>query len=170
MNATSKHAGGDQAAVLYRPDDYRPQDSVAFLMRQTLAAMANEVERRLEPCGLTSAQWVPLLALHMGRASMVAELARQCQLDAGGMTRLLDRLEVKGLVRRERSSADRRVVNLELTPEGREAAKGIPAVLCDVQNAALHGFTEDEWETLRRLLARMQANAQALQAHGEVAR
>jgi len=169
MSPTSKRAqaAGPGAAGFYRPEHYHPQDSVAFLMRQTLAAMAAEVERRLEPCGLTSAQWVPLLMLHMGQASMVAELARQCHLDAGGMTRLLDRLEAKGLVRRVRSSADRRVVNLELTPEGREAAKGIPAILCGVQNASLQGFTEEEWHTLRRLLARMLANAQALQPQRE---
>jgi len=169
MSPTSKraHAAVPEAAGFYRPENYLPHDSVAFLMRQTLAAMAAEVDRRLEPCGLTSAQWVPLLMLHMGQASMVAELARQCHLDAGGMTRLLDRLEAKGLVRRVRSSADRRVVNLELTPEGREAAKGIPAILCGVQNAALSGFTEQEWQTLRQLLARMLANAQALQPQRE---
>lgn len=166
MSPTSKRARatGAAAAAFYRPETYLPQDSVAYLMRQALSAMRAEVEHRLEPTGLTNAQWVPLLMLHMGRASMVAELARECQLDTGGMTRMLDRLEAKGLVRRVRSSADRRVVNLELTAQGREAAKGIPAVLCGVQNAALEGFTGDEWQMLRQLLARMLSNAQALQA------
>ncbi len=153
--------------AFYQPATYRPDDSVAYLMRRTLHAMAAEAEHRCEPSGLTSAQWVPLLMLHMGRASMVAELARECQLDAGGMTRLLDRLETKGLVRRVRSCADRRVVNIELTDEGREAARTIPAVLCSVQNEAMRGFTADEWQTLRQLLDRMLANAQALQANRE---
>lgn len=163
-------ATGAAPAGFYRPETYLPEDSVAYLMRQALTAMRAEVERRLEPCGLTNAQWVPLLMLHMGRASMVAELARECQLDAGGMTRLLDRLEAKGLVRRVRSSADRRVVNIELTAPGREAAKGIPAVLCGVQNAALDGFSGEEWRTLRQLLGRLLANAQALQAQAESSR
>lgn len=153
--------------AFYQPETYRPDDSVAYLMRRTLSALAAEVEHRFEPSGLTSAQWVPLLMLHMGRASMVAELARECQLDAGGMTRLLDRLESKGLVRRVRSCADRRVVNIELTDEGREAARNIPAVLCSVQNEAMRGFTADEWQQLRHLLGRMLANAQALPAHRE---
>lgn len=163
-------ATGAAAAGFYRPETYLPEDSVAYLMRQALTAMRAEVERRLEPSGLTNAQWVPLLMLHMGRASMVAELARECQLDTGGMTRLLDRLEAKGLVRRVRSSPDRRVVNIELTAQGRQAAKGIPAVLCGVQNAALDGFSEEQWQSLRRLLGRLLGNAQSLQARGEASR
>ena len=80
------------------------------------------------------------------------------------MTRLLDRLEAKGPLKRVRSSEDRRVVNLELTPEGRAAAKEVPAVLCRVQNAHMKGFTHAEWETLKSLLRRILANALEIQA------
>jgi DNA-binding MarR family transcriptional regulator len=85
-------------------------------------------------------------------------------LDTGGMTRLLDRLETKGLVRRLRSSDDRRVVNLELTDEGRAAAKRIPAVLCGVQNAHMRGFTTEEWQLFKGMLRRILDNALAIQA------
>jgi DNA-binding MarR family transcriptional regulator len=152
------------APAFYRPDNYRPEESVGYLMRRILSTLSLEVERELEPSGLTNAQWVPLLKLHMGSASTVAELARECMLDAGGMTRLLDRLETKGLLRRTRSSEDRRVVNLELTDEGRAAAKKIPAVLCGVQNAHMRGFTTQEWQMLKTLLRRVLDNAVAIQA------
>jgi DNA-binding MarR family transcriptional regulator len=151
----------------YEPGNYRPEESVGYLMRRILNTVSTEVERELEPSGLTNAQWVPLLKLYVGSASTVAELARECQLDAGAMTRTLDRLETKGLLKRVRSSEDRRVVNLELTAEGRVAAKGIPAVLCGVQNAHLQGFTQDEWQTLKNLLRRILANAQEIQAERE---
>ena len=91
----------------------------------------------------------------------MAELARGCELDAGSMTRLLDRLENKQLLRRVRSSDDRRVVNLELTDAGREAASGIPQVLCKVQNEHLTGFSYDEWMTLVGFLKRILHTAQA---------
>jgi DNA-binding MarR family transcriptional regulator len=152
------------SARFYRPNNYQPEESVGYLMRRILNMVSLEVERELEPSGLTNAQWVPLLKLHMGSASTVAELARECALDAGGMTRLLDRLETKGLLRRVRSSEDRRVVNLELTDEGRAAAKQIPAVLCGVQNAHMRGFTVQEWQTLKALLRRILDNALAIQA------
>jgi DNA-binding MarR family transcriptional regulator len=155
------------APSFYRPDNYQPEESVAFLMRRIVTTASLEVERQLEPSGLTNAQWVPLLKLSMGSASTVAELARLCTLDAGGMTRLLDRLETKGLVRRVRSNDDRRVVNLELTDEGRAAAKKIPAVLCGVLNAHMRGFTTEELQLLKGMLRRVLDNALAIQAERE---
>jgi DNA-binding MarR family transcriptional regulator len=137
------------------------------MMRRILNMVTQEVDRQLEPNGLTSAQWVPLLKLYMGHAGNVAELARDCNLDAGSMTRLLDRLEAKGLIRRVRSSEDRRVVNLELTDEGRSAAKGIPTVLCGVQNSHMRGFTIEEWQLLKGMLRRILDNATAIQADKE---
>src|SRR5688572_14679717 len=112
---TSKKA--PEPTVFYRPGTYDPDESAAYLMRRILACTTAEIDRALEPRGLTNAQWVPLLKLHLGHATTAAELARECTLDAGAMTRTLDRLEAKGLVTRVRSSQDRRVVNLELTEE-----------------------------------------------------
>jgi DNA-binding MarR family transcriptional regulator len=151
----------------YRAEDYKPDESVGYLMRRILSLIAHGVERELEPTGLTNAQWVPLLKLHMGCGSTVAELARQCDLDAGSMTRLLDRLEAKQLCRRVRSSDDRRVVNLELTASGRIAAGEIPAILSRVQNAHLAGFSLEEWQILKGYLRRMLNTAQSLQAPAE---
>ena len=147
------------AAVFYRAESYRSEDSIGYLMRIVLSGLAHEIERQLEPSDLTNAQWLPLLKLHMGDGGTVAELARGCRLDAGAMTRLLDRLEAKGLCRRVRSVADRRVVNIELTDEGRSAAVDIPALLSGVQNACLAGFSAEEFETLKSFLRRMVANA-----------
>lgn len=154
-------------AVFYRPENYRPEESVGYLMKRILSTVADEIEREMAPNGLTNAQWIPLFKLYIGSASTVAEVARECQLDAGAMTRLLDRLETKGLLKRVRSSEDRRVVNLELTDEGRAAAQEIPGVLCRVQNAHMQGFSHAEWQTLKSLLRRILENALAIQAGKE---
>ncbi|MGC1175406.1 MarR family winged helix-turn-helix transcriptional regulator [Polaromonas sp.] len=151
----------------YRAEGYKPDESVGYLMRRILSLIAQGVERELEPKGLTNAQWVPLLKLYMGSASTVAELARECDLDAGSMTRLLDRLEAKDLCRRIRSSEDRRVVNLELTDAGRIAAKEIPVILSRIQNEHLAGFSVEEWQTLKSYLRRIFETAQSLQAAAE---
>jgi DNA-binding MarR family transcriptional regulator len=78
------------------------------------------------------------------------------------MTRALDRLEAKGLVLRERSTEDRRVVHLRLTEEGRKIARKVPPVMAEVLNQHLAGFSEAEWKQLLALLARMVANGDAL--------
>ncbi len=149
-------------AAFYRARGYGAEQSVGYLMRQVVTSMARGIDQRLESIGLTNAQWVPLLKLHLGAAATVAELARESQIDAGAMTRMLDRLEAKQLVRRVRSTDDRRVVNVELTAEGVAAARRIPGVLCEVQNAHLAGFTAAEWEALKAGLHRMLANGKAL--------
>jgi DNA-binding MarR family transcriptional regulator len=152
------------AIEFYNAKTYTPSDSVGYLMRRIITVVAQEIERELEPSGLTNAQWVPLFKLALGSATTGAELARECELDAGAMTRLLDRLEGKGLCRRERSSEDRRVVNLEMTAEGKEAVKVVPQVLSSVQNQLLTGFSVEEWQNLKDYLRRILDNAQALQA------
>ena len=152
-----------QAIAFYKPENYQPDESAAYLMRQIISLATSEIDKALEPTGLTNAQWVPLIKLHLGQASTVAELARECKLDAGAMTRTLDRLEAKGLVARVRSSEDRRVVNIELTREGRETAKKIPAVICQVQNSFLQGLSVAEWQQLKDMLRRILANGLALQ-------
>jgi len=161
---------GDTPCVLgefYRAEGYKPDESIGYLMRRILSLISQGVERELEPTGLTNAQWVPLLKLYMGKGSTAAELARECELDAGSMTRLLDRLEAKELCRRIRSSEDRRVVNLELTEAGRAAAREIPAILSRIQNAHLAGFSVEEWQILKGYLRRILETAQSLQVPAE---
>lgn len=169
---TSQRANANKAATIpdfYKAENYFADESVGYLMRMIVSTLGQEVERQMEPNGLTNAQWVPLLKLFLGRAGTAAELARECQLDAGAMTRLLDRVEAKGLCRRERSSEDRRVVNLALTEEGRDAAREIPVVLSRIQNACLEGFTREEWLLLKDFLRRILANAQTLGTKADAA-
>ena len=153
------------AASFYRAEGYNPEESIGYLMRQILNTVAQEVERQLAHTELTNAQWIPLFKLYIGSATTAAELARACRLDAGAMTRMLDRLEAKGLLRRERSAADRRVITISLTDEGRAAAKEIPEVLSRVQNAYLADFSEPEFETLKIFLRRILHNANLSESH-----
>ena len=147
---------------IYDRATYSRDKSMGYLMRRISQLMVGEVDRRLECSGLTHAQWAPLFLIHRGEANTLAALARELQVDAGALTRTLDRLEAKGLCRRERSAEDRRVVHLSLTPQGQQAAEPVPGILCDVSNALLRGFTAAEWETLMTFLRRVAANAEAL--------
>jgi DNA-binding MarR family transcriptional regulator len=148
--------------TFYQAETYRPEDSVGYLMKQIISLVSQEIERQLAHTELTDAQWKPLFKMHFGQTCRVAELARECSLDAGAMTRLLDRLEAKGLCKRARSETDRRVVNLELTDAGTQAASEIPEILSGVQNAHLAGFSPEEFQTLRSFLQRILINARAI--------
>lgn len=93
-----------------------------------------------------------------GACNTVAGCARASYSDSGAMTRMLDRLEAKGLVCRVRNMDDRRVVNLELTEAGQQIAKQIPAHLVGVLNQHLHGFSVAEFELFKNMLRRFTEN------------
>lgn len=146
----------------YTPGTFTPDQSVGYLMRQVLNSIRSQVDMRLTSCDMTYVQWLPLYKLMLQEGATTASLSRELAIDPGAMTRSVDRLVAKGLVRRERSQQDRRVVHLVLTAEGRSAAQRVPAVLSEVLNAHLQGFSDAEWRQLLQLLQRMQANGEAL--------
>jgi DNA-binding MarR family transcriptional regulator len=149
-------------ADFYEAGSYCAEESVGYLMKRIGLSVVYQVDQRLEAHDLTSAQWGPLMHLRKMGRSTVADLARLLQLDAGATTRLLDRLEAKGLCKRVRSTEDRRVVMVELTPEGEVSVAEVPAVLAEVMNAHLAGFSKTEWQALKLYLQRMLANGEAL--------
>ncbi|HOY33897.1 MarR family transcriptional regulator [Piscinibacter sp.] len=153
----------------YDGDRYDVGESVGHQLVGLVQMMRREVEARMARHGLTDAQWRPLWMIKTGRAATANELAREACIDAGAITRMLDRLEAKGLVERVRSETDRRVVHVRLTEAGELATANIPHVLASVNNDFLHGFSEREWRQLRKLVERMTANGQALQAAQEQA-
>lgn len=155
-------------ADFYSADAYCAEESVGYMMKRIMLSIGGQVDARLGEHGLTSAQWGPLFKIrHSGHGkATVAELARWLQSDAGATTRLLDRLEKKGLCKRVRSTEDRRVVEVELTPDGEAAIAEVPAVLSEVLNGHLAGFSKTEWQALKVYLQRMLANGEAMRADG----
>lgn len=168
MTRRSTISQGSYRPQHFRAESYDPAQSVGYLLRQVLNGFTHEIEAQLEPSGLTDAQWLPLYKLSLHTVSTAAEIARTMGRDAGATTRLLDRLEAKGLCQRERSEHDRRVVELRLTAEGREAVRVVPEVLCHVHNRALADFSAEEIDTLKKLLQRMLCNLQPAPAGGQV--
>jgi DNA-binding MarR family transcriptional regulator len=94
-----------------------------------------------------------------GRARMVSEFCAFARVDAGSMSRLLDRLEAKGIVRRTRVDADRRHVQVELTGKGQALSPQIMPALSRVYQQFLDGFSPDDAVQLQLLLQRLLANA-----------
>ena len=138
-----------------------PNLQIGRLIKLVFSSLLRSVDSRMQPLELTALQWEPLLTLALGRADTVAGLARECNVDCGAMTRMLDRLEHKHLLQRQRSDADRRVVNLMLTAKGRDAAAEIPQVLREELRRHLSGFSAQEINTLHTLLTRMLDNSSA---------
>ncbi|HYA75880.1 MAG TPA: MarR family winged helix-turn-helix transcriptional regulator [Burkholderiaceae bacterium] len=153
----------------YRGDQYRTEDSVGFLMKQVVEQISRNLDARMAEHSLTNAQWRPLLLLSRNSPGTVTQIARWVGCDAGATTRMLDRLEDKGLLRRVRSTDDRRVQRLELTQDGRKAAAIVPYVIADVLNAHLADLSRKEIEQLRELLQRVLAAGRRLDTRAATA-
>lgn len=160
-------AAGEAAppAGFYDPHRYAAERSIGYLMKRVVTLLAQDVDRRFEAEGLTHAQWLPVFKLSQGHGDTVAELSRACDSDPGAMTRLIDRLEGKGLLRRVRSTSDRRVVHLELTVEGQEVAARVPFVLSAALNEVLTGFEPHEFDALTSYLKRLLSNIESRQSN-----
>lgn len=149
-------------STFYATGNYQPDQSVGYLMRLVLTSIRSQADARLQAHDLTYVQWLPLFKLTLCEGNTVASLSRELEIDPGAMTRSLDRLEAKGLIRRERSTGDRRVVQLALTEEGEKVARKVPAAIIEVLNGHLQGFSEAEWQLLQQFLRRMLANGETL--------
>lgn len=150
----------------YKGNEYSPESSVGLLMRRVVEMISRALDQRMEVYGLTDAQWRPLISLAWeGEAATATKIARRFGCDTGATTRMLDRLEDKGLLRRVRSTDDRRVQQLELTDEGRRAAAVVPYVIADVLNAHLADLSRAEVDQLRSLLERVLAAGQREHDH-----
>ena len=142
----------------YSVENYTPGESVGYLMRAALQALLKNIDSEMQPLDLTGMQWGPMLLIAKGCCDTVATCARASYSDSGAMTRMLDRLEAKGLVCRVRSLTDRRVVNLALTETGQDITQQIPARLVKVLNQHMQGFSETEFDLFKNMLRRFAAN------------
>ncbi|HZZ13361.1 MAG TPA: MarR family winged helix-turn-helix transcriptional regulator [Paraburkholderia sp.] len=140
--------------------EYQLNESVGYLLSRVRSTMSNLVtQRSMAELGITSQQGSILFMVASGKCLLAAELAREYGIDASAVTRLVDRLEKRGLLTRVRSNEDRRVVRLALTPEGHAIAGKMPGIFNGVLDDLLGGFTAEEVGFLKSMLRRVLVNS-----------
>jgi len=139
----------------YSADSFHLQDSIGYLMKRTQHLMRDRIEQVFASQGITFQQWIVLMHVRDGLAITIAGLCEELRHDSGAMTRLIDQLEERGFVERQRQSADRRVVNLALTPAGRKMVNSLVPLTVDALNWSLEGFTKADVQQLKSLLHRL---------------
>lgn len=133
--------------------------TLGLLFRQLRDAMWARMADELDALGhdLTFSQYITLKKLAEGFAS-VTDLARAAEVNPGAMTRLLDKLEARGLIVREADASDRRALHIHLTPAGLVIWQDINQCGMRVRERAMHDMDEKEREQLTRLLERVRDN------------
>lgn len=139
--------------------------SLAPLLSQVrmamLSGMDEEFLRDAEVASLevTAAQFVIIANLLKGHANSACELCKYMDYDRGAMSRMIDRLESKGLIRRVPLAHTRRSMALEVTDAGKTAFPKMQACLAKVINRLLKGVTKAQVREVERTLKRMLANS-----------
>ncbi|CAM5761649.1 Transcriptional regulator SlyA [Labrys miyagiensis] len=139
-------------------DTYDPARNIGRALIDAAAGMKQAVQYRAKAFGISSAQWVVLIRIGGGVGRTASELCRVLGYDSGAMTRMLDRLEKLGLIRRQIAAEDGRVTTLSLTAAGDELYPRLRPIAVDVINLHLQGFTPDEIEQFQAFLERVVAN------------
>jgi len=145
----------------YDPKDYQPREAAPGLMGRVRVALLDALDAELEPFGLKASDYIVLVTLANDQALTASSVCSVIAHDPGAMTRKIDGLEKKGLLRRVRSETDRRAINLELTPEGRKLYPKMMSAVVGVINEFLHGFSKAEVREMESMLKRILANAEA---------
>ncbi len=139
--------------------------NLAPLLSQVRMAMLSGVDEEflrdeaVASLEVTAAQFVIIANVLKGHANSACELCKYMDYDRGAMSRMIDRLESKGLIRRVPLAHTRRTVALEVTEAGRAAFPKMQACLTKVLNRLLKGVTKTQVREVEKTLKLMLANA-----------
>jgi len=144
----------------YHPQTYLSRDSVGYLVRRLYTLLLARFEGALAQADFTLTQWIVLIQIRDGLARTASDIASDLGHDSGALTRVVDQLERRGYLQRNRSAKDRRVVELRLTAAGRAIIDQLLPLVVDHTNAALAPLSKSEFVQLRSYLVRLLDHAQ----------
>jgi len=125
------------------------------LLTQLLTRKFTEL---LEPYGLTPFHWLVLCCLWQEDGLSTSSIGEKLQQVGGTLTGVLDRMEERGLVRRERDLQDRRIWRIWLTDGGKELEAVLPPISGELREQAMSGISYADQELFSQILNQAIAN------------
>lgn len=135
-------------------------ESIGYSIELTERVLFRELTRRFQENGIaiTPVQWVVLYRLWNNDGMTQAEVSERTFRDKTNITRLVDLLVKKKLVKRASDPSDRRVHKLMLTEAARDLMMKLPEIVDEHIKAATKGISEDELATAGSVLERIRNN------------
>jgi DNA-binding MarR family transcriptional regulator len=143
-----------------------PAQGLGYLLARARTTLVRAADLDLNAHDISHAQGSILLMLANGKCKTAAELSRELYLDSASMTRMVDRLERRGLLERAARSGDRRVTDLLLTAEGQRLGGLLPGIYDGVIRRSFAGFEAEELAQLRSLLTKFVDSNKPCSAQG----
>ncbi len=120
--------------------------------------MGRKFQEQLEPYDLTPFHWVVLCCLWEEDGLPTSSLGEKLQQVGGTLTGVLDRMEERGVIRRERDRRDRRIWRIWLTEAGRELQSVLPPLALEMRDQTMQGMSPAERQLLSSLVDQAIAN------------
>jgi DNA-binding MarR family transcriptional regulator len=158
------------AAKHYDVKTFTSQQSIGYLLKMSQSLVHDRAAAAFAGHDLSFMQWIALMVLREKGSQTASELCRYMRHDNGALTRMLDLLEERGYVQRERSEEDRRVVKLQLTAAGKRKVTELMPLVVESLNETLADFSKAEFAELLRLLDKLVSGMRAWEARSETAK
>jgi DNA-binding MarR family transcriptional regulator len=153
MPSTSSHRG-----QLAQWDAVLAPYSLGYRVKLLSQVIGRKFQDQLEPFGLTSFHWVVLCCLWEEDGLATSSIGERLQQVGGTLTGVLDRMEERSLVRRERDNRDRRIWRIWLTDAGKQLETILPPIAISIREQAMQGMTTAERELFSKLIDQAIAN------------
>jgi MarR family transcriptional regulator, transcriptional regulator for hemolysin len=141
------------------PDD---EHYIGYTITDVARLMRTVFERRVRAVGLTRAQWLVIARVHRRPGLSQSEVADLLEIEKASAGRLVDRMEVKGWLKRRADGSDRRVNRLHLTPAAERLHARIWPIAEATVDDALGDLSVEERRRLTRLMTRVKSKLLAL--------
>ena len=132
--------------------NYRLQDSMGFALFRATTLLKAEFGRQLRPYEITPEQFAVLGLLWEQDGLLQNHIGRQLCKDRANTSRILDKQETKGLIKRGRDPRNRRVIRVQLTAESKKLREPLESLAIQFRKDAYAGVDRKTQEEVRRLM------------------
>ncbi len=139
-------------------EDISLDDFLPYLVNRISNRLNIDLSEDLRTIGLSLPYWRVLAVLNVGDGRNIGELSVYTVIEQSTLSRIIDRMEQAGLVRREPGKADARVTEVFMTPKGNEALAQIVPIAMKHYRRAVDGLDEAEMAALVRTLHKVLEN------------
>jgi len=143
-----------------------PPENIGFIIGDVSRMLRTVYDRRVEPLGLTRAQWRVMARINRMEGCTQTELAAGLEIEKPTLGRLIDRLQVNDWVERRADETDARTKRIYLTPRAQPVLKEMILLADDVLAGAIAGLSPDQADQLLHSLLHVKSNLSELLANG----
>lgn len=140
--------------------EFNFEESAGYYINRTAAALRNSLQKAFnrDHGDISIEYWVILNRLWSKDGWTQSDLARMTHKDNASMTRMLDGMEKKGLVKREKDDQDRRAHRVLITGKGRSLEMPLKSLAFENMTVATKGLSSEEIESMKRILDKIHNN------------